>query len=75
MRKLLKLLWITQEKKIEVNDPLAKNGKRIRKVHRINPFNPLTYPTLIIIFIIGVLMFGFVGIWNEMDLRNPFKWQ
>jgi hypothetical protein len=41
---------------------------------RLNPFNPLSYIALIIIFIVALLMFGFVGMWEEMDLRNPFKW-
>lgn len=72
MRKLLKTLLIIQENKI-FDDVL--NPKRSRTLYRLNPFNPLTYIAIIIIFVIGILMFGFVGIKNEMDFTNPFKWR
>lgn len=68
MRKILKLLFIIQEK--DRFDPF----KRSYKVRRINPYNPLSYITIILIMIVGLLMFGFVGIWKEVDVRNPFKW-
>jgi len=60
MRKLLKKLYIVQE---------HSNGKR-----RINPFNPLSYIALIIIFFVGIIMFGVYGVWKETDIINPFKW-
>ena len=68
MRKLLKYLWIIQEQKFKD----SFNRQYIKK--RINPYNPLTYLALTIMFIIGILMFGFVGFWKETDNRNPFKW-
>lgn len=42
---------------------------------RINPYNPLSYITIVLTILIGILMFGFVGVWKEIDLRNPFKYQ
>ena len=62
MRKLLKVLYILQSHK--------ETKKR-----RINPYNPLSYLAIVIMFIFGVLMFGFVGIWGEVATTNPFKWQ
>ncbi len=46
-----------------------------RKKRRLNPFNPLSYVTVVITLIVGILMFGFVGVWKETELKNPFKWQ
>ncbi len=60
MRKLLKKLYIIQE---------YYNKKRL------NPYNPLSYLIIILVFIIGILMFGFVGFWAHIDFKNPFVWQ
>jgi hypothetical protein len=67
MKNILKALSIYQEKEFE--QPLGKYTKR-----RLNPLNPLTYLFIAIVFLIGLLKFGFVGIWKEMDTRNPFKY-
>ena len=53
---------------------LERLGRGYFKAHRFNPYNPLSYITLIIILIVGIIMFGFVGIWKEIDMYNPFKW-
>jgi hypothetical protein len=42
---------------------------------RLNPFNPLSYLTLTIAFFVGIILFGVIGFWNEVDLNNPFKWK
>jgi hypothetical protein len=65
MRKLLIKLHIVQVKKIE------HGFKR----YRLNPWNPLSYIAIVIGALVGVFMFGFVGIFNEVDNRNHFKWQ
>ena len=70
--KILKRLLIVQEVSNSGRKP--KLGKGYLKAYRFNPFNPLSYITIVISVIIGILMFGFVGIWKEMDLSNPFKW-
>ena len=67
-KKILKFLWIFQEKKHEETPYLT------RKYRRLNPFNPLTYIAILIIILIGFVMFGLVGFWKEVDLRNPFRW-
>lgn len=70
-RKILKTLYIVQYKTIKVDNKYVKfHTKR-----RLNPFNPLTYLVMIIAIISGLLMFGFVGFWKEVDLINPFKWR
>jgi hypothetical protein len=69
IRKILKILLIIQEQKHQ--DPF----KRWYIKNRLNPYNPLTYISIILIFIVGVLMFGFVGIWKKLDLWHAFKWQ
>ena len=72
IRKILKFLFIIQEVSNKNRSP--KLGRGFFKAYRINPYNPLSYPTLIIIFIVGIVIFGVVGFWKETDLRNPFKW-
>ncbi len=72
LKKILKSLWILQE--VDQRNKKEKLGKGFSSAVRFNPFNPLSYVALIIILIMALLMFGFVGMWKEMDLRNPFKW-
>lgn len=75
MRKLLKFLFITQEKKI----PIPTFGEEYsRTKRRLNPFNPLSYVAMVVGLIYGILIsfiFGFISVWKEIDLTNPFKWQ
>lgn len=71
-RKLLKQIGVLQE--IDQKNKKEKLGRGFSKAIRFNPYNPLSYIALVIILIVGLVMFGFVGIWKEMDLRNPFKW-
>jgi hypothetical protein len=70
MRKFLKYIYVLQE----VPNKNKKLGKGYSTAIRINPYNPLSYVTVIIAVIIGILLFGFVGFWKEVDLTNPFKW-
>lgn len=72
MRKLLKRLLIIQEVSNKNREP--KLGRGFFKARRLNPFNPLSYIVVVIAFIVGVLLFGFYGIWKEVDSTNPFKW-
>ena len=69
MKKILKALLIYQEK--ELLTPFKRKYTKMR----LNPYNPLTYLLIAIIFLIGILKFGFVGIWKEIDTRSPFKYQ
>lgn len=71
MRKLLKTLYVLQE--VQNRGP-KKLGRGYYTAIRLNPYNPLSYATVVIGLIIGILMFGFVGVWKETDMRNPFKW-
>jgi len=66
MRKILISLYIIQE---------VSNKERHKKgLKRLNPYNPLSYITIVLILVIGIIMFGFVGFWKEVDIKNPFKW-
>jgi hypothetical protein len=66
--KLFKSLQIKQEKQYYESD-----GTLWCK-HRINPFNPLTYIIMVLGIVIGLLLFGPIGMWRETDTRNPFRW-
>ena len=70
MRKLLKILFIIQEKK------KLDEFKRTRTLRRINPYNPLSYLAMLITILLAIILYGFVGAWNEIDIfPNPFKWK
>lgn len=70
MRKFLKLIYVLQE----VSNKDRKLGRGYATAFRLNPYNPISYLTVIISVILGFLMFGFVGFSKEVELRNPFKW-
>ncbi len=53
---------------------LKDSFKLTYQEHRLNPFNPLTYVTILIAILVGIVMFGVVGVWKEIDLSNPFKY-
>ena len=71
VRKIFKALFIVQYRKEEVNNKVIK----FRESRRLNPFNPLTYLVIVGAIISGLIMFGLVGFWEQVDLRNPFKWK
>lgn len=65
----------TALKQINVIQERSKSGYRFNvKSRRVNPYNPLSYIVLILGFIIGIVCFGIIGFWNEIDTDNPFKW-
>lgn len=69
---ILKNLFIIQEVSNENRTP--KLGRGFITARRINPYNPLSYIVLVSILIIGILMFGLVGVWKKVGKENPFKW-
>jgi hypothetical protein len=68
--KVLKILKVIQLRKI-----MPKHKMYLVEQRRLNPFNPLSYLTLTIAFFVGIILFGVIGFWNEVDLNNPFKWK
>jgi uncharacterized membrane protein len=62
-------LKIIQEKKI-------KNAfNTTYTMRRFNPYNPLTYITLFVLLIIGICMYGIVGVWEQVNMDDlKFKW-
>lgn len=71
-RKILKGLWILQVVSNKGKDP--KLGRGFVMAHRFNPWNPLSYVALILVIVFGIVLFGLVGFWRELDGKNPFKW-
>ena len=55
-----------------VKNGLERLGKGYFDAYRFNPYNPLAYIVLICIFIIGLIMYGFVGVFEKAE--NPFLW-
>jgi len=70
--KILKWLCILQEVSNRNRNP--KLGSGFNKAYRFNPYNPLSYIALFLLLIIGVILYGFVGLWERNNGKNPFKW-
>lgn len=69
---ILKKIGIIQE--YSNRKAVIKKGKRFGTAFRLNPFNPLSYLAVIMGILIGLMLFGIVGFWKEVDTNNPFKW-
>lgn len=76
IRKILRYLQILQTVSNEKRHKqgLKRLGRGYNETYRLNPYNPLSYITIIIILIVGILMFGFIGFWKEVTTLNPFRW-
>ena len=76
MRKLLKKLKIIQTVSNEERKKqgLKHLGRGYFEAVRLNPYNPLSYLTIIIVLVVGIFLFGVYGFWKEVDIANPFKW-
>lgn len=44
------------------------------KESRVNPYNPLSYIFLVIIFLLTIIFLGIIGFFELFDVDNPFKW-
>ena len=73
MRKFLKRILVLQE--VSNKNRKIPIGRGYSNAYRVNPYNPLSYVTIVIGLIVGIVLFGFVGVWKEVDVKNPFKWQ
>lgn len=69
---ILKRIWVLQE--VSNKNRLPTLGKGFSIARRFNPYNPLSYIVIVLLFAIGILMYGFYGFWKEVDYQNPFKW-
>lgn len=70
IRKVLKFLHVIQT----VSNKDGKLGRGFIEAQRLNPYNPLSYITIVLGFILGIILFGIYGFWKEVDTTNPFKW-
>jgi hypothetical protein len=68
-KKVLKALFVVQEKQ-EI-DVLNRKHTKIR----LNPFNPLTYLFMLGLVLVGIILFGIYGVFNEVDLKKPFNYR
>ncbi len=71
IRKILKKLLILQT--VSNKGRKTKLGKGFSQAYRLNPYNPLSYLLAICVYVGGVVLFGFIGIREQVD-GNPFKW-
>jgi hypothetical protein len=53
---------------------LPKLGRGFTTAYRLNKWNPLSYVGVLLLFSVGLLAYGFVGIFRFAEIRNPFKW-
>jgi hypothetical protein len=71
MKKFLKAIRVLQEVSNKGREP--KLGQGYFTARRLNPYNPLSYLTVVIFFIVGIISYGVIGFWKEAD-HNPFEW-
>jgi hypothetical protein len=71
IQKALHTIGVIQEVSNEGRNP--KLGKGYFKAHRLNPYNPLSYIVFLLGLLIGLVLFGVIGIKEQTD-GNPFKW-
>lgn len=57
-----------------VKNGLPKLGRGFFHAIRLNPYNPLSYILIICVVVLGLILFGLVGFWEKVVLKNPFKW-
>lgn len=69
---ILKKLAVLQQ--VSNKDRNPKLGRGFMHAYKLNSFNPLSYLTIVVMLIVGLILFGIIGIKKEMDLKNPFKW-
>jgi hypothetical protein len=68
LRILLKYFLVLQESEH------LDSFKRSYKKERLNPYNPLSYIIILVLIIVGIFMYGFVGAWKELRLKDYFQW-
>lgn len=60
---------------IHKNTKDDKRGRGYFEAERFNPYNPLSYVAVLIVFILAILMYGFVEVWEDTKNTNLFKWR
>lgn len=73
IKKILKSIFILQE--VSNKNRYPKLGRGFLTARRLNPYNPLSYVFCILLVIFGIILYGIIGVWEELSPpRNPFKW-
>lgn len=73
MIKLLKAIGVIREVPNRGRNP--KLGKGFTTATRLDPYNPLSYITIVVVLLLALILFGIKGMWRQLDIRNPFKWR
>lgn len=71
MKSFLKFIGVLQE--VSNKNRQKRLGKGYDTAWRFNPYNPLSYITILIMFSIFLILYGIKGVWREISI-NPFKW-
>ncbi len=67
--KILKFLFVLQERiKTDVFNHKYKQ-------RRLNPYNPLSYIFLMILYTIGLFAYGIIGLIEQTEPIREFKWK
>jgi hypothetical protein len=66
LRKILFFFFILQKRR-------ATEHKR--ELRRLNPYNPLSYIFIAILFAVATFVYGIIVAWKEIGKENHFKWQ
>ena len=78
MKKLLKRLWILQEKEFTTNSILYHKQVKTTKV-RLNPYNPISYILYILLGIYSIVFsigYVFSIVFSTLEFNpNPFKYK
>ena len=69
--KILKRIYVIQEVS-NVGRKVAL-GRGFKTAMRFNPYNPLSYVVIPIMFVVFLIGFGVMGIFTHA-MTNPFKW-
>ena len=70
IRKILMLLNV-----IQFTKELPSHKMYMVEKRRWNPFNPLTYICLGVLFIVGFILYGVNGVFQETEIKDAFKWR
>ena len=72
--KKIKVLQVVSNEERHRNG-LDRLGRGFFEAQRFNPYNPLSYFVVLIMYIIILIVFGLNGLFGKSKTsKNPFKW-
>lgn len=73
--RLLETLRVIQSKSECRQNPNPELGIQHRNYRRFNPYNPLSYIVLAVILLTGIILFGVIGVWEQVEVDGVFIWE